>query len=119
MSMKPALRFAYRRELDCADAAQARDDLNTAFSHLERAHVLSQRHSLSHAYTHWRMLRVGWRRGDRREILGQPARMLAALTKSLIWVPEGNTGGANVNPFKPMPVPADLRPFLDYTHAQD
>ena len=33
--------------------------------------------------------------------------------KSIFWVPTGNTGGANVNPFKPMPVPDDLRPYLD------
>ena len=33
--------------------------------------------------------------------------------KSIFWVPTGNTGGANVNPLKPMPVPDDLRPYLD------
>jgi hypothetical protein len=39
--------------------------------------------------------------------------MLAALTKSKIWVPVGNTGGANVSPFRPMAVPEDLRRYVD------
>lgn len=111
--MKPELRAAYELELRRADEAESQGDLDAAFACLERAHILSQRHPLSHTWSHWRMLRIGWRRRDRREVLGQLPRMAAALTKSLIWVPVGNTGGANVNPFKPMPVPTDLRPFLD------
>ena len=113
MSMNPSLRAAYERELDLADAAQAGHDLDAAFAHLERAHILSQRHPLAHTSTHLRMLAVGWQRRDAREIFGQVMRSVAALTKSKIWVPLGNTGGANVNPFKPMPVPADLRPYLE------
>lgn len=113
MTMRPATAKAYRNELALADAAQARGALDAAFAHLERAHILGQRHTLAHSRSHWRMLRLGWTRRDRREILGQLPRIAAALTKSLIWVPAGNTGGANVNPFKPMPVPGDLRPFLD------
>ena len=113
MSMTPRQRDAYDRELALADAVLAQGDTAAAFHHLERAHILAQRHTFAHTYTHWRMLRLGWRRNDRREVLGQVPRMLAALTKSIFWVPTGNTGGANVNPLKPMPVPDDLRPYLD------
>ena len=113
MSMKPALRDASRNEHAAADAAIARGELVVAFAHLERAHILSQRFAFAHAWTHLRMLAVGWRRRDAREIVGQVFRSVAALTKSKLWVPIGNTGGANVNPFQPMPVPPDLRPYLD------
>jgi hypothetical protein len=113
MSMKPALRQAYQAEHAAADAALACRDLDTAFAHLERAHVLSQRFAFAHTWTHLRMFAVGWRRRDAREVFGQVTRSIAALTKSRIWVPLGNTGGANVNPLKPMPVPPDLRPYLD------
>jgi len=58
------------------------------------------------------MFRVGLRSRDFRELRGQILRMVAALMFSRIWVPEGNTGGANVNPLKPMPIPADLRELL-------
>ena len=113
MSMKPALRDAYRQEHAAADAATARGELDGTFAHLERAHILSQRFAFAHTWTHLRMLAVGWRRRDLREVVGQVLRSVAALTKSRIWVPPGNTGGANVNPFKPIPVPPDLRLYLD------
>lgn len=59
------------------------------------------------------MFRVGLRRGDFREARGQVVRMLASMLFSRIWVPEGNTGGADVSPVRPMPIPEDLRPLLD------
>lgn len=113
MSMRAEQRAAYDRELALARTEDAAGRLEAAFAHLERAHIIGQRHPLAHARAHWLMLRNGWRRGDRREVLGQPMRILAALTKSLLWVPAGNTGGANVNPLQPMPIPPDLRPYLD------
>ena len=38
--------------------------------------------------------------------------MTAALF-SRLWVPAGNTGGANVSAMRPMPVPPDLQALLD------
>ena len=113
MSMRPKLGQAYRAELDAAKASEAAGDLDRAFIHLERAHILGQRHTWAHAHAHLRMLRIGLRRRDLREVLGQLLRIPAALTKSRIWVPRGNTGGSNVSAFKPMPVPVDLKPYLD------
>lgn len=44
-----------------------------------------------------------------REALGQVLRMAGAATKTALgWVPAGNTGGANVSPFKRMPVAPEL-----------
>jgi hypothetical protein len=50
----------------------------TAFRHLERAHILSQRVTRRHVRVHWEMLRVGVRVRDWREVTGQITRMAAA-----------------------------------------
>jgi hypothetical protein len=48
-----------------------------------------------------------------RETLGQVVRIVGAATKTAIGlVPSGNTGGSNVSPFKPLPVPEDLAAIL-------
>lgn len=111
--MKAPLKEAFTIELAAARDALARGELDAAFRHLERAHVLGQRHTGSHVLVHWQMLRVGWLHRDPREVFGQLVRIAAALIFSRIWVPVGNTGGANVSAFRPMPVPDDLPRWLD------
>ena len=59
---------AFRREAGEARAAFAQGDLDTAFWRLERAHVLGQPWAGPHSWTHWMMLRVGWRR-DRKSVV--------------------------------------------------
>ena len=110
--MTSSLRIAIRSEWDLSRSAAAEGDLVRAFSHLERAHILSQRLTGMHVRTHLLMLAMGWRRRDAREILGQLSRTLAAACFSRIWVPLGNTGGANVGALKPMPLPPDLSAIL-------
>jgi len=113
MRLKPHQRAAWEAEMVAARAAERGGNLDAAFAHLERAHILGQRNTLAHTRAHLHMLRIGWRRRDLRELAGQLLRIPAALTKSLIWVPAGNTGGANVSAIAPMPIPDDLKPFLD------
>lgn len=103
---------AWRGELDAGNTALAAGDLAEAFRHFERAHILGQRRTRLHVRAHIAMLRVGWRRRDRKEILGQLKRIVAATLFSRIWVPEGNTGGANVSALEPMPIPEDLEHIL-------
>ncbi len=100
---------AYANEITLALATR---DYETAFLHLERAHILAQRNTVKHMYVHWLMLWTGLRHADYREVLGQAPRILAALLFSRIWIPEGNTGRARVNALQPMPVPEDLRQLL-------
>ncbi len=100
---------AYEQEMQRADEALRREDLETAFRHLERAHVLAQRMTLRHTIVHWRMLVAGLRRGDLREAVGQVPRMAASILFSRLWAPRGNSGRARVSAFAPMPVPEDLR----------
>ena len=107
------LEKAFAQEWTLAQAARRNGDLDRAFHHLERGHILGQPRTWLHVKSHLAMLQVGWQRQDRREILGQLARIVAAALFSRLWVPVGNTGGANVSATQPMPVPADLRAVLD------
>lgn len=103
---------AFEEEMAQATRKVNEGDLEHAFARLERAHILGQRATWLHVRAHIGMLHIGWRRRDLREIVGQLMRIAAAATKSRIWVPLGNTGGANVSPFRPMPVPPDLARIL-------
>jgi hypothetical protein len=88
------------------------NNLDKAFCHLERAHILAQSFAVAHARAHWWMLKVGWKRRDSIEVRGQVVRIIGALLFSRIWVPLGNTGGAYVHPFKSMPIPKELQALL-------
>jgi hypothetical protein len=107
------LATAFELEMVQSRAARAQGEFELAFAHLERAHILGQRHTFPHLRTHWAMLLLGWQRRDARELLGQLPRLLAAAVFSRIWVPIGNTGGANVPALRPMPVPPELQALLD------
>ncbi|MDJ0841991.1 MAG: DUF3703 domain-containing protein [Acidobacteriota bacterium] len=103
---------AYDAELKAAHTFFEQGSYDACFRHLERAHILGQRYSYTHVQVHWHMLRVGLKRGDRREIRGQLVRLLLAVPGSLLRLaPKGNTGGADVGLFKKMEPPEDLKPF--------
>ncbi len=117
--MNKELKAYYLTELTAAVDAENKSDVDTAFRHLERAHILSQKFAFAHAATHLRMLRLGWKTRDTREVFGQMARAIAALVVSRIWVPVGNTGRANVSAFEPMPVPEDLANVLGHQNSSN
>ena len=103
-------------EVEKAERLVKEDDLDEAFRHLERAHVLGQAITCEHARVHFLMLKIGWKRRDWREIFGQIFRIVGAATKTPVGIyPVGNTGGANVSPFRPMPVAEDLQMILRET----
>lgn len=111
--MHPQLRSAFDHELQSARRALTANDLPTAFGHFERAHVLGQWYVGAHTRAHLGMLRVGWRRRDPREILGQLMRLPGAVIGSALGrVPRGNTGGSNVSAFREMPIAQDLKDLL-------
>lgn len=112
--MSDALDAAFRDEWNAAAAARRAGDIAAAFRHLERAHILGQRRTRLHARSHVGMLVLAWARRDRREIVGQLLRIAAAALFSRLWVPDGNTGGADVSAFRRMPVPEDLREVLEH-----
>lgn len=101
-------------ELDSAEQHRDAGDFYSAFRHLERAHVLGQASTFHHTMIHWRMFKLGLGMRSAREIWGQLIRIIGAATKTPLGIyPTGNTGGANVWFFKPMPVPEDLKRLLD------
>ncbi|MCL1127169.1 DUF3703 domain-containing protein [Shewanella surugensis] len=110
--MRNKLKVAYNLELGEAIRLYKLNEFTGSFHHLERAHILGQRYIIPHTKSHWWMLKVGIRKHNIKEVFGQVTRMIASVLFSKIWVPLGNTGGANVNPMKPMPIPEDLKKIL-------
>ncbi len=95
-------------------AARSAADPSLAFRHLERAHVLSQASTVLHVQVHWHMLRWGVAQRSAREVAGQLLCLAGAATKTAFgWVPRGNTGGSDVRPWQPMPVPPSLQRLID------
>ncbi len=112
--MKQRIREAFEYELNAARASQARFEIKAAWHHLELAHILSQAHAGPHLRVHWLMFCFAFRQRNVREIIGQIPRLLLAAPGS--WTgraPRGNTGGANVGIFTPMPIPAELVALLE------
>lgn len=109
---------AWRDERAAAASARRRGDLPDEWRHLERAHILSQPMALPHIRTHLDMASYAVRRRDPRELAGQLFRLVVAGPGSLTGrYPLGNTGGANVSAFVPMPIPDDLRHLLERSDA--
>jgi hypothetical protein len=111
-------RAAWAAELDAARSARSSGDTSAEWTHLERAHILSQPMAGPHVRTHAAMLRAALRRQDRHELVGQLFRIIVAAPGSLTGkYPVGNTGGADVSAFAPMAIPEDLRPLLPDTRG--
>jgi hypothetical protein len=107
--VRELLLAAWFNELAQANAARNLGDFSEEWNRLERAHIVSQPMIVPHVRTHIAMISYGLRRRDGREIAGQLLRLVLAGPGSLTGrYPVGNTGGANVSAFLPMPVPDDL-----------
>src|SRR4051794_8398561 len=112
---KRAMTAAWSAERAAARTARAAGDSAAEWHHLERAHILSQPVAVIHVRTHVAMLCAGVRRHDGREVAGQLLRLVVAGPGSLTGrYPAGNTGGSDVSALSPMPIPADLIPFLPH-----
>jgi hypothetical protein len=80
-------------------------NLQNAWNHLERAHIIGQAYPYHHSYVHWKMLLFGIYIKDIKEVIGQIPRLLIGGVKSFVGkIPVGNTGGANIPPLKPLPI---------------
>jgi hypothetical protein len=106
-------RRAWTDEMRAAETARGRSENAEEWTHLERAHILSQPSAWLHIRTHTAMLAAAFRRRDRHEVFGQVFRFVVAGPGSLTGrYPVGNTGGADVSAFEPMPIPEDLQEYL-------
>ena len=112
--MPPAVRAAYRDEINAGAAAGDTGDVTAAWCHLERAHVLAQPFPVAHTGSHVAQLRLGWRTRDRTEIAGQVVRILVAGPASVVGrIAVGNDGRARTPLRAIAPVPADLAAVLE------
>ena len=108
------------REVAAAARAESNGDPHLAFRHLERAHILGQNSTRLHTQTHILMMRWGLRQPSSREVAGQLFRIVGAATKTAFGlVPAGNTGGANVSPFRTLPIPAELQILMRAAQSSD
>ncbi len=108
------IKQAYNEELKQYSFCLENEQFGNAWFHLERSHIIGQSYPVEHTYSHWLMLKFGFRQKDTREVFGQIIRLLVGGWKSFInHVPLGNTGGANVPPLKRMPIPNDIEKLLD------
>ena len=108
------LKDAYNAELKQYKYYLKKEKYNNAWYHLERSHIIGQSYPLEHTYSHWLMLKFGFRQKDTKEVFGQVVRLLVGGWKSFInHVPLGNTGGSNVPPLKTMPIPNDFEKLFE------
>jgi hypothetical protein len=82
--MPAGLKVHYRHELEKYKSELTLGNLQVAWRHLERAHILGQWWPREHTYIHWIMLTFGVRIKSRREILGQIPRLLIGGVKSFV-----------------------------------
>lgn len=114
LKIKPVLKEYYREEVSAYRNFLQQGKFAEAWHHLERAHIIGQAYPLEHTYSHWLMLKFGFMIKDKKEILGQIPRLLAGGIKSFIGtIPTGNTGRANVSPFRPMHISSELQSILN------
>lgn len=110
------LKAAFVAELEEYQIARAKADFDTAWHHLERAHIISQPILAMHISSHFEILKFAVCRGDGGEVAGQLFRLaLAPLAAFSGRIPFGNTGRSTVSAFAPMPLSDDLREF----HSKD
>lgn len=108
--MPGTVRTALRDELA---AARQASDADGRWTHLERAHILSQPWAWPHVDVHGRMLGQALLERNRKEAIGQIIRLVVAGPGSLAGrYPEGNNGRATVPMTQAAPIPADLASIL-------
>lgn len=108
------LRPYFDQEIAAYETAFHNGDLQTAWHHLERAHVIGQAFVYEHSFAHWKMLQFGIAIKDTKEIIGQIPRLLVGGVKSFVGkIPTGNTGGADIHPLKPLPISPEIKSIFE------
>lgn len=112
-TMPAGLKVHFKHELEKYQSELSKGNFQIAWKHLERAHIIAQSWPKEHSYTHWLMLKFGFKIKSRKEITGQIPRLIFGGVKSFVGkIPVGNTGGANVPPLQPMEIPEDLQKII-------
>jgi len=114
------LKEYYLNELNLYQNEYSKGNLQIAWRHLERAHILGQRYPVAHTYVHWKMLQFGFKIKSVKEILGQITRLIFGGVKSFVGhVPVGNPGGSNVPPLKSFPIEKELLEIFEKARVNE
>lgn len=112
--MNQIQKAAFEAEIARAGQLLADGQIDVAFRHLERAHVIGQAHVIPHVRSHWLMLQVELRRRRPLAVLGQLVRvLLGALGSAVGVIPTGNTGGSDISMFRRLPIDPELQRIID------
>ncbi|MFB2896251.1 DUF3703 domain-containing protein [Aerosakkonemataceae cyanobacterium BLCC-F50] len=113
--MKHIVQEHFNAELCRAKIAIAQSDFPTAWTALQRAHILGQRDATSHLIVHWNMLKLAWKQQDFREIVGQimPTILAVPLTLFMGKFRSFRGGKANIDESEKMSIPEDIQQILD------
>jgi hypothetical protein len=103
-----------RAEIQLANIERQKGNTSQEFFHLENAHVIGQSSTYWHVKVHIYMLFWAVRNAKFREFSGQMLRIVGAAIKTPIgFLPQGNTGGANVSPFKAMTIKPEHQEIIN------
>jgi Protein of unknown function (DUF3703) len=111
--MKAIVRESFKTELNKAQIAIKVGDFETAWTALQRAHILGQTYPLPHAIAHWEMLKLAWRQRDLKEMAGQFIPTVLAVPLTLLFRRKRSLRGGRVNSPEQMSIPDDLLRILD------
>lgn len=107
-------RLAFNQEIAHGRERISAGDLESAFRHLERAHILGQTFVGAHSKAHWLMLKLEIRRRRPTAAFGQVVRLILGVIGSAVGVvPIGNTGGTDISMFKRLPIEPELQAMID------
>ncbi|MFI1745149.1 DUF3703 domain-containing protein [Thalassobellus sediminis] len=108
-SIPKSLKPYYKAELVKYRNEFLSGNLKSAWSHLERAHIIGQKYPYAHTFVHWKMLQFGIKIKSGKEIMGQIPRLIFGGVKSFVGkIPVGNPGGSNVPLLKAFPIEKEL-----------
>jgi hypothetical protein len=111
---------AFYAEVKQALKARRQHQWSSAWSHLERAHILGQQQFMLHLQSHWLMLKLAVDQSDWAEIRGQVLRLLLTPIGHLTGrLPVGNPGSSRYPVLEAQPVPDDLQALLAGTKQQE
>ncbi len=103
----------FERELAKAYTALHNHELEEAYHHYGRSHVLGQPYAGPHFRTHLGFLKFSIIKKDIREFVGQLIRLSGCAFVSWLGIaPKGNTGGVYVGLNTRMTIPEDLAQML-------
>jgi len=108
--MPASLKPFYAKELENYSEHFVNRNLQKAWYHLERAHIIGQQYPYQHTYVHFKMLKFGFKIKNTKEVIGQIPRLLVGGVKSFVGkIPVGNPGGANVSPLKSFTIEQEIQ----------